>query len=602
MRRQRGGSAAPRRGAKKGKRQKAKAAQPAAPTPASRAPEATSPQATDRPTGQPPDSDAAVAVAPEPSAPPRDPAPFDERIIALLQRRGVPAVVTIATILSLVSFAYFFANGMTNHYGDGIAHVNIARKVVDSADGSLWQRYLQIGTPWLPLQTILMLPFVANDGLWRSGAAGSLVSMAAFVIAAVMMWRIARNLYRQTDARLAAWMPVATLAVFALNPSALFMQTTPMTESVFMAALAAAVFCLQQWQAEQTTGRLIIAGVAMTAATLARYEAWPVAALSVLIVALAGRGTGAARLKQAALFAALVAAGPLYWLWHNWAIFGNALEFLSGGHSARGIFLQEEARLGWAKIFIGHPLASLLWMGVTTAVCVGPFLALFGAAGFVTFVTLKRRALIEYLPALLLVVPFFFHTFSVSRGEIQIFPFSAFGLLNVRYGLPHLLAVALFAPAVVWPFKPRARRVALLAFGGLVILQYGYLVSEGPSQLAVYQEGYRNGVNSVRAREWRRTAAWLQANPPRQSVWMNTGALGPVVPRGGLRFAQIIHEGSRRSHTITDGIPGDVMMIIYQEGDPVAEKLRGSAALARDFAEHFQQQFAYDSVKIFTRK
>src|SRR5205085_7293354 len=138
------------------------------------------------------------------------------RAMRLLEQRGGLMVASIAAVLALVAFVYFFANGMTNHYGDGIAHVNIARKVVDSPDGSLWQRYLQIGTPWLPLQTVLMLPLVANDGLWRSGAAGSLVSMAGFVVAAAMVFQIARRLYSQEDARLAAWMPATALAIFVL--------------------------------------------------------------------------------------------------------------------------------------------------------------------------------------------------------------------------------------------------------------------------------------------------------------------------------------------------------------------------------------------------
>ncbi|HKP10612.1 MAG TPA: glycosyltransferase family 39 protein [Blastocatellia bacterium] len=527
---------------------------------------------------------------------------FYDRATQFIARRGALLVVVIAALLSVISFVYFFANGMTNHYGDGIAHVNIARKVVDSPDDSLWQRYLQIGTPWLPLQTVLMLPLVAFDGLWRSGAAGSLVSMAAFVIAAAMTYRIAWNLYGSGGARLGVWMAAVSLLIFALNPSALFMQATPMTETVFMAAVAAAVFCLQRWMSEQPTRRLIVAGAVMTVATLARYEAWPVALLSVLIVALASRGARKARLRATLVFAALVSAGPLYWLWHNWAIFGNPIEFLSGPHSARGIFLHEEARLGWAKIFIGHPLVSLLWMAITTAVCSGPFVLLLAAVGFVAFVTLKRRSLLEQSPAILLAVPFLFHAFSVMRGEIQIFPFSAFGLLNVRYGLPHLLAVAAFTPAVVWLFKPRWRRAALAVIAGVVVLQYVYLISEGPAQLAVYQEGYRNGVNSARAREWARAAAWLEANPPRQTVWMNTGALGPLVPRGGLRFAQIIHEGSLRWHAINAAIPADVTMIIYQEGDPVAERLKNDAALAADFGAHFRQQFSYDSIRVFTRK
>jgi hypothetical protein len=587
----------------KGKRQKAKVATPiASPLPVSKPPDAASPQEGDAPLNASamPGSDETPTA--EPSLATQNSSAYVDRVVRSFEQRGGLMVAVIAAVLSIASFAYLFTNGMTNHYGDGIAHVNIARKVVDSPDNSLWQRYLQIGTPWLPLQTVLMLPLVANDSLWRSGAAGSLVSMIAFVIAATMIFQMARCLYRQEDTRLAAWMPVLSLAIFALNPSVLFMQTTPMTETLFMAALAAAVFGLQRWVMEQTTRRLVLAGLAMTAATLTRYEAWPVAALAVLIVGLAGRGAWKIRTANTALFAALVAAGPLYWLWHNWAIFGNALEFLSGPHSARGIFLHEEARLGWAKIFMGHPFVSLLWMAVTTAVCSGPLVLLFGGIGFVAFVTLKKRRWIEQLPAALLGVPFFFHAFSVARGEIQIFPFSAFGLLNVRYGLPHLLALALFAPAVVWLFKPRMRRVALIAAAGVAVMQYGYLISEGPAQLAVYQEGYRNGVNSARAREWSHAAAWLEANPPRQSVWMNTGALGPLVPRGGLRFAQIIHEGSLRWHAINTAIPADVTMIIYQAGDPVAEQLQGNATLAHDFTEHFQQPFSYDSIRIFTRK
>src|SRR5436853_1648493 len=374
------------RAAAKGKRQKAKVDSPAAsPPPVSKPIDAASPQKNDNPIIALAAPESANAMAVENSGTTqKSSTPFD-RAMRLLEQRGGLMVASIAAVLAMAAFVYFFTNGMTNHYGDGIAHVNIARKVVDSPDSSLWQRYLQIGTPWLPLQTVLMLPLVANDRLWRSGAAGSLVSMIAFVIAATMIFQIARHLYREEDARLAVWMPATTLAIFALNPSALFMQTTPMTETIFMAAIAAAVFYLQQWVKAQTTKRLMIAGIAMTIATLARYEAWPVAALAALIVALAGRGSWKARTANTAVFAAVVAIAPLYWLWHNWAIFGNALEFLSGPHSARGIFLHEEARLGWAKVFIGHPFVSLLWMTVTTAVCAGPFILLLGAVGFVAF-------------------------------------------------------------------------------------------------------------------------------------------------------------------------------------------------------------------------
>src|SRR3989442_6332786 len=108
---------------------------------------------------------------------------------------AVLVLAGVAGILSLSFFLYFFIQGMTNLYGDGVAHVNIARKVVDSPDASLWRRYIQIGSPWLPLQTVLMLPLVSNDWLWRTAAAGSLVSMFSFVIAAVSLYLLARELF-----------------------------------------------------------------------------------------------------------------------------------------------------------------------------------------------------------------------------------------------------------------------------------------------------------------------------------------------------------------------------------------------------------------------
>src|ERR1700754_3684891 len=166
-----------RRQKAKSKRQKAKAAAPAASPPDSRPLEIKPLQGNDSPVGHTTGPGSAVIAAPEASATTQTPSPSRGRIIRLLRQRDGLRVAVLAAVLSLAAFIYFFSNGMTNHYGDGIAHLNIARKVVDSPDSSLWQRYLQIGTPWLPLQTILMMPLVANDSLWRSGAAGSLVPM-----------------------------------------------------------------------------------------------------------------------------------------------------------------------------------------------------------------------------------------------------------------------------------------------------------------------------------------------------------------------------------------------------------------------------------------
>ena len=512
------------------------------------------------------------------------------------------AVAIVATVLSLSSFAYFFANGMTNVYGDGVAHVNIARKVVDLPDDSLWQRYIQIGSPWLPLQTVTMLPLVVNDWMWRTGVAGSIVSMISFVVAAVSLYMLARSFYRREDSGWSEGLPALSATIFILNPSALYMQSTPMSELVFMAALVAAVYLLQRWLNDQSAKRLAVAGTAMTVATLTRYEAWPVALLSILIVALTSHGAWMAKIKSSALFATFVALGPVYWLWHNWAIYGNAFEFLSGQNSARGIALQNRVNFNWSAIFVGHAGLDVLTMAAATAVCAGPFVLLLGAAGFARSLAAKRKWLLEHSPLILLILPFFFHAFGLYRGEIQVVPLSALGLLNVRYGLPHVLGVALFAPASVLVFKGSARRWA----GGIVCLivvaQYGYLIWEGPAQLAVYQEGYRNGVNARPVRERARVASFLKANPPARLILMHSGALGPVVSQGGLRFSDIIHEGTVRWHQLSEGIPKDVATMIVQQDDPLDLRIRENPALTRDLAAEFSQQFSAGNIKVYSRR
>ena len=76
-------------------------------------------------------------------------------------------VAGIAVLVSLFSFLYYFQHGDLLLYGDAVAHINIARRVFDSQTPGL----LQLGTVWLPLPHLLMIPFilVERDVAERSG-------------------------------------------------------------------------------------------------------------------------------------------------------------------------------------------------------------------------------------------------------------------------------------------------------------------------------------------------------------------------------------------------------------------------------------------------
>src|SRR5215475_11776423 len=98
-------------------------------------------------------------------------------------------VAALAITVSLLSFLYYFQRGQILLYGDAVAHINIARRVFDSQTPGL----LQLGTVWLPLPHLLMIPFLLSDAAWQNGVGGSIPSMVAYVLGAIGMFRLVRG-------------------------------------------------------------------------------------------------------------------------------------------------------------------------------------------------------------------------------------------------------------------------------------------------------------------------------------------------------------------------------------------------------------------------
>src|SRR5216117_1025618 len=142
-------------------------------------------------------------------------------------------VASIASVISLASFFFYFHRGELLLYGDAVAHINIARRVFDSRTPGL----LQLGTEWLPLPHLLMVPFLFSGWAWRTGAGASVPSMVAYVLGTIGIFRLVRNALSfrtQSDAaaRIAAWLAAI---VFGANPNLIYLQTTAMTEGLYLA-------------------------------------------------------------------------------------------------------------------------------------------------------------------------------------------------------------------------------------------------------------------------------------------------------------------------------------------------------------------------------
>ena len=103
--------------------------------------------------------------------------------------RETALLAWLTACVSILSFLFYFRRGEILLYGDAVAHINIARRVFDSRTPGL----LQLGTVWLPLPHLLMIPFLLSNWMWKTGVGGSIPSMAAYVLGTVGIFRLVRD-------------------------------------------------------------------------------------------------------------------------------------------------------------------------------------------------------------------------------------------------------------------------------------------------------------------------------------------------------------------------------------------------------------------------
>src|SRR5260370_3505660 len=133
-------------------------------------------------------------------------------------------VAVISSVIIVNAFLFFLCRDQTFVHIDAIAHVNKARGLLDNLHPGL----RQLGTTWLPLPHILMAPLAAIDPLWRSGAAGSLLSVVCFIGTSVFLFRTGSQ---WTRSRIAGWL---AFLFFALNPHLIYLFTTPESEPLMI--------------------------------------------------------------------------------------------------------------------------------------------------------------------------------------------------------------------------------------------------------------------------------------------------------------------------------------------------------------------------------
>jgi len=437
--------------------------------------------------------------------------------------RHTLAVFAVLSTISISALWLCASLGYTLYYGDAEAHLNIARRVLDSRTPGLEQ----LGTVWLPLPHLLMLPFVARDDWWMSGLGGAMPVSACFVAAGVFLFASAR---RRFSSYASAW---TAALMFALNLNMLYLQSTPMTEPVFAAALAGLLWATLWYRDSQSLVALLAAAAAAIAASLTRYEGWIIAPAAALFMLVSARDK-----RHAILFAALAALGPLAWLAHNQFYYSNALEFYNGDYSALAIYRRQLAQ-GMARYPGDHdwPKALEYYFAAIKLTLGWPSLVI-GVAGAAAC-ALKRA----WWPLFLLLLPPAFYLWSIYASGIPIYVPDLWpnAWYNVRYGLAALPLTAFCAAGLVAALPTRIRVGAVL---GVTLLIGVAVLLTGPA--ASFRE---SEMNSAARRTWtREVAATLQASyQSGGGVIYSFGDLTGVLREARIPLREGRHEGNRPS-------------------------------------------------------
>jgi hypothetical protein len=476
-------------------------------------------------------------------------------------------LVWLAAFVSFFSFLFYYRQGDVLLYGDAVAHINIARRVFDSKTPGL----LQLGTVWLPLPHLLILPFIVWKQMWQNGSGGSIPSMAAYVFGVMGIFRLVRRALQrdhQADdaAGIAAW---AAAIVYGANPNLIYMQATAMGESLYLAVFIWAVAYLADF-ARGEPEALTKCGGCVAAACLTRYDGWFLAA--VLVVVALGLWNRAHEVREdgasgssilsaivptrsaVGRFVLLAAAAPVLWLGYNAAVYRNPLEFANGPYSAKAIE-RKTATVNPAK---GNLFASGSYFLKAAELNVGEakwlgrlWLALAGLGSLAAWFEKRGRS------ALLLWAPLPFYALSVAYGSVPIFvpawwPFSNY---NLRYGLELLPAFAVFVPMGITFLMKLAAKLpqvkiswrrwtgAAAGLGTLLLASssYGLIWLADPIC-------FREAAINMRGRVEmdRELAMWLKALPTNSTLLMYLGEHVGALEQAGIPLRRVINEGNHR--------------------------------------------------------
>jgi len=500
------------------------------------------------------------------------------------------ALLMVAFILSLISisaFIHYYQNGLGIAYNDARSHLDIGRRIVEGLTPGI----AQIGSVWLPLTHLLMVATVWNNFMWHSGLAGAIQSMVAYVVTGVFIFLFLEELGVGIAGRLIG------VAIFALNPNVLYLQSTAMTEPMFMGTMTASFYYFLLWHKEEKIKFLIAAAFWIMLSSLVRYDGWFLLFLSAMLLLLSvwKRKDWRSMEGKLLLFCALGGLGIIIWLLWNLLIFGDPLYFAFGPTSAHaqqdqlqaeGVLLSKGNWFFSAKVY--------LYSWVYNSGILNLALSVLGI--IVLFFSKKIQPALRYA-SLLLFAPLLFNILALYLGHsvVNIRGLTGDTWFNVRYGVLMMPSVAIFIGFLVdilgkWRFFQVISIIILI-----IVNSFSAIKNE-----AVSVQDARFGASQKNVSE---VSAWLHENTGNQNgfILISAASHDAVIFSSGLPMVKFIHEGTRAYYKSAIQSPDHwARWIVMRTGfdeDSTWKALKDNPAL-----EHYELVGTYPFADVYALK
>jgi hypothetical protein len=450
-----------------------------------------------------------------------------DQLARKIEKRIVAILVLLLSVISIACFVYYLENGLGLAYNDARSHLDIARRVVEGLKPGL----AQLGSVWLPLPHVLMLPTIWNDFFWHTGLSGALPSMISFVVTGIIIYRFLERLQVSLFGRLVG------VATFVLNLNILYLQSTAMTELLLIATMTIASYELLVFYQDGKLLHLVKTAFWTMLSTLVRYDGWFLLFYTAILIALYGfRSKGMKKAEgMFVIFCTLAGFGVFLWLVWNAAIFKDPLYFAFGPYSAHA--QQEQLEEAGVLITKGHVFNSLKTYWYALVYNSGTFSVLLALLGSCLFFIDKHISHKAKIASSALLTPLAFNILALYLGHSVLFIQGMNGntWFNVRYGIMLMPAIAIFIGYLVHRLQNFRWQIA-----GLLFFVMFFAFTSGD---AVTIDDGRVGSSQKNVSE---VSNWLKNNSANEPgfVLISAASHDAIIFSSGMPMKKFIHEGT----------------------------------------------------------